>query len=84
VTFLVDRLERRRFVVRARVEGDRRVKALALTAAGVEARNRLIATLAESAMFARLTRAEQRELAALLGRCTRQSRERAIRGREPG
>jgi DNA-binding MarR family transcriptional regulator len=69
VTFLVDRLERRRLIARARVDADRRVKALALTPAGVEVRNRLIATLAESAMFARLTRAEQGELADLLGRC---------------
>ena len=83
VTFLVDRLERRRLVGRARVETDRRVRALALTAAGIEARNRLIATLAESAMFARLTRAEQRQLADLLGRCADESRERAILGHEP-
>jgi MarR family transcriptional regulator, organic hydroperoxide resistance regulator len=83
VTFLVDRLERRRFVASARVKADRRVKALALTAAGVDARNRLIATLAESAMFARLTRGEQRQLADLLGRCTEASREPAILGHEP-
>ena len=83
VTFLVDRLERRRFVARAPVKADRRVKALVLTAAGVEARNRLIATLAESAMFGRLTRAEQRQLADLLGRCADESRERAILGHEP-
>ena len=84
VTFLVGRLERRRFVMCARVEADRRVKALALTAAGIEVRNRLIATLAESAMFARLTRAEQGELAALLGRCADESQDRPILGREPG
>ena len=71
VTFLVRRLERRRLVVGARVEADRRVNALALTPAGVETRNRLIATLAKSAMFARLTRAEQRELADLLRRLVR-------------
>jgi DNA-binding MarR family transcriptional regulator len=75
VTFLVDRLERRGLVVRARVEADRRVTVLALTAAGVKVRNRLIATLAESAMFARLTRAEQRQLAELLGRCADGTRE---------
>jgi DNA-binding MarR family transcriptional regulator len=74
VTFLVDRLERRRFVSRARLDGDRRVKALALTAAGVRVRNQLIATVADSPMFARLTRAEQRELAHLLGRCTGENR----------
>ena len=69
VTFLVDRLERRRLVARARVRADRRVKALTLTSSGLKVRERLIATLAESAMFARLTPAEQRQLADLLGRC---------------
>jgi DNA-binding MarR family transcriptional regulator len=83
VTFLVDRLERRGLVARARVKADRRVKALALTATGVEVRERLIATLAGSAMFARLTRAEQRQLADLLGRCADQSRGRGILGNEP-
>jgi DNA-binding MarR family transcriptional regulator len=78
VTFLVDRLERKRLVARARVKSDRRVKALVLTPAGVEVRKRLIATLAESPMFARLTRPEQRQLADLLRRCTNESRERAI------
>ena len=75
--------QRLRFVSRAPVKADRRVKALALTATGVEARNRLIATLAESAMFARLTRAEQRQLADLLRRCADESRERAIIDHEP-
>ena len=74
VTFLIDRLERRGFVARARVNADRRVKALALTPAGVQVRERLIVTLAESAMFAELTRAEQRQLADLLGRCADESR----------
>lgn len=83
VTFLVDRLEGRRLVARARVKSDRRVKALALTAAGLEVRARLIVTLADSALFARLTHAEQRELAALLMRCADESRERAVLGREP-
>jgi MarR family transcriptional regulator, organic hydroperoxide resistance regulator len=83
VTFLVDRLERRRFVARARVQSDRRVKALALTPAGVEIRNRLISTLAESAMFAGLTREEQRQLADLLGRCADESRGRDLLAREP-
>ena len=84
VTFLVDRLERRRLVARARVKSDRRVKALALTPAGGEVRQRLIATLAESAMFARLTRPEQRQLANLLMRCTNESREQATVGHNPG
>ena len=69
VTFLVDRLEERGLVSRARAGGDRRIKALALTAAGAEARRRLIATIAQSSMFSELTRAEQRQLADLLGRC---------------
>jgi DNA-binding MarR family transcriptional regulator len=84
VTFLVNRLERRRLVARARVKADRRVKALVLTAAGLDARNRLIATLAASAMFAQLTHAEQRQLANLLGRCANESRERATIGHNPG
>jgi DNA-binding MarR family transcriptional regulator len=83
VTFLVDRLERKRLVARARVKSDRRVKALALTPAGVEVRNRLIVTLAESALFARLTRPEQRQLADLLARCTNERRERATVGHNP-
>jgi DNA-binding MarR family transcriptional regulator len=69
VTFLVRRLEQRRLVSRARAEDDRRVKALALTAAGVEVRNRLIATIAESPICSGLTSAQQRQLADLLVRC---------------
>jgi DNA-binding MarR family transcriptional regulator len=69
VTFLVNRLEKRRLVSRARTGSDRRVKALALTPAGVEVRTRLIATIAESSMFRELTRAQQRQLADLLERC---------------
>ena len=69
VTFLVDRLEERRLVSRARGRSDRRVKAVALTPAGLEVRDRLIATLAESPVFGGLTSAQQRQLAALLQRC---------------
>jgi MarR family transcriptional regulator, organic hydroperoxide resistance regulator len=69
VTFLVDRLERRSLVARAPDVRDRRVKALALTATGVKVRGRLIATLAESTLFARLAPAEQRRLIELLRRC---------------
>jgi MarR family transcriptional regulator, organic hydroperoxide resistance regulator len=69
VTFLVDRLEERRLVSRARAGSDRRVKALALTPAGIDVRNRLIATIAQSSMFSELTRAQQRQLADLLQRC---------------
>jgi DNA-binding MarR family transcriptional regulator len=69
VTFLVDRLEERRLVSRARANRDRRVTVLALTPLGIEARNRLIATVAKSRMFSGLTSAEQRQLNALLERC---------------
>lgn len=69
VTFLVGRLEERRLVRRAPAATDRRVKALALTPAGTVARHRLIAAIAESSMFTRLTATQQRELADLLGRC---------------
>jgi MarR family transcriptional regulator, organic hydroperoxide resistance regulator len=69
VTFLVDRLEERRLVNRARTEHDWRRTTLALTPDGIEVRNRLIAALAESSLFSDLTRAEQRQLADLLARC---------------
>jgi DNA-binding MarR family transcriptional regulator len=69
VTFLVDRLSRRRLVSRGRAWDDRRVTALELTAAGVRVRNRLIATIAESSMFNDLAVAERRQLAVLLSRC---------------
>ena len=74
VTFLVDRLEQRRLVSRERAGTDRRVKVLRLTHAGVEARERLIGTLAESPLFSGLTAAQQRQLAALLERCVRSGR----------
>ena len=48
---------------------DRRVKALALTPSGIDVRNGLIATIAESPMFNELTRTQQRQLADLLRRC---------------
>lgn len=70
VTFLVDRLAQRRLVRRESVGHDRRIKALSLTASGLEARARLIATLARSPMWSELTGAERRQLAELLGRCT--------------
>jgi DNA-binding MarR family transcriptional regulator len=69
VTFLVNRLEERRLVARAPAGNDRRVKELALTPAGARARGRLIATIAGSSMFTRLTSTQQRQLADLLGRC---------------
>ena len=69
VTFLVNRLERRRLVTRAQARGDRRLKALALTPAGIEVRDRLIATIAESSLFSQLTSAQTRQLSQLLKRC---------------
>ena len=68
VTFLVDRLESRGRLTRARARSDRRIKALALTPAGIEVRDRLIATIADSSMFTSLTRAQQKQLADLLQR----------------
>jgi DNA-binding MarR family transcriptional regulator len=75
VTFLVDRLERRRLVTRSRARADRRVKALALTSAGRSARRRLIATVARSPMFSALTVTQRQQLAELLGRCVSSERE---------
>ena len=69
VTFLVDRLESRGLLTRARARSDRRIKALALTPAGIELRDRLIATIADSSMFTSLTSAQQKQLADLLQRC---------------
>ncbi len=69
VTFLVDRLEERGLAERVDSPGDRRVKAVALTAAGVDARDRLITATADSPTFAQLTRNQQRQLADLLHQC---------------
>src|SRR3954454_13077776 len=71
VTFLIDRLQQRRLVRRARADDDRRITVLSLTSAGIAARARLIAALAGSSLFSGLTRAEQRQLTDLLQRCTR-------------
>ena len=68
VTFLVDRLESRGLLTRARARSDRRIKALALPPAGIEVRDCLIATIADSSMFTSLTRAQQKQLADLLQR----------------
>jgi DNA-binding MarR family transcriptional regulator len=69
VTFLVDRLESRRLLTRPRAKSDRRIQALTLTPAGIEIRERLIATIADSSIFTSLTRAQQKQLADLLQRC---------------
>jgi DNA-binding MarR family transcriptional regulator len=71
VTFLIDRLERRRLVARARSSGDRRVRTLRLTEEGSRTRRRLIETIARSSIFTGLTSGEQRELTELLDRCLR-------------
>ena len=68
VTFLVDRLEERALVTRARAEHDRRVTTLTLTRTGIDVRDRLIAAIAGSSMFSDLTTSEQRQLADVLER----------------
>src|SRR6187401_763706 len=47
VTGIVDRLEKRGLVERRSAEGDRRVKALTLTSAGVELREEVMALMSE-------------------------------------
>ena len=66
VTFLVDRLEEKGFVERAPDPGDRRVKAVSLTAAGASARERIVYRTATSSTFASLSRVEKEQLANLL------------------
>jgi DNA-binding MarR family transcriptional regulator len=74
VTFLVDRLEERRLVTRTPAASDRRVRALTLTPAGAEVRKRLIATIADSAIFSGLTSAQAGQLADMLARCVEVAR----------
>jgi DNA-binding MarR family transcriptional regulator len=69
VTLLVDRLEARGLVASCPDSNDRRMKAIALTPTGRQARDRLVATTAESPTFARLTETERRQLVRLLARC---------------
>jgi DNA-binding MarR family transcriptional regulator len=69
VTFLVDRLESRALVARGRASEDGRVTTFALTPSGAQSRERLIATLAGSKLFSRLTSVERRDLSGLLARC---------------
>jgi DNA-binding MarR family transcriptional regulator len=71
VTDLVDRLEERGLIVRAQDPGDRRVKLLKLTKAGIELRARALEMLYEPPSgFANLSASEQRTLAELLARAT--------------
>ena len=69
VTGLVDRLERRGLVERRSAEGDRRVKALTLTAAGVDLREEVMALMSEPPeAIASLSVADQRALRDILAR----------------
>ncbi len=69
VTGIVDRLESRGLVERGSAEGDRRVKALTLTAAGVELRGRVLAVMNEPPeAIASLSVADQRALRDILAR----------------
>ena len=69
ITGIVDRLEARGLVERRSAEHDRRVKALALTPAGVAMRERVFAVFAEPpAPIGGLTRADQVALRDILRR----------------
>jgi|SRR5580765_2971550 MarR family transcriptional regulator, organic hydroperoxide resistance regulator len=69
VTGIVDRLEARGLVERRAYEGDRRVKALTLTQAGAEVRDRALAVMSEPpAAIAALPAADQRALRDILRR----------------
>jgi DNA-binding MarR family transcriptional regulator len=69
VTGIVDRLERRGLVERRSAEGDRRVKALTLTPAGVELRGEVLALMSEPPdAIASLSAADQRALRDILAR----------------
>jgi DNA-binding MarR family transcriptional regulator len=76
VTGIADRLESRGLVERRSAEGDRRVKALTLTAAGVELREQVLEIMSEPpAAIASLSAADQRALRDIL----RRGAERAAR-----
>src|SRR6188472_479021 len=69
VTGIVDRLESRGLVARGSAEGDRRVKALTLTATGVELRDREMEVMSEPPeAIAALSIADQRALRDILAR----------------
>ena len=69
VTGIVDRLEKRGLVERRSAEGDRRVKALTLTPAGVELREQVMALMSEPPeAIASLSVADQRVLRDILAR----------------
>jgi MarR family transcriptional regulator, organic hydroperoxide resistance regulator len=69
VTGIADRLETRGLIERRAAEGDRRIKALALTPAGVELRNEVLELMAEPpAAISALSAADQRALRDILRR----------------
>jgi DNA-binding MarR family transcriptional regulator len=69
VTGIVDRLEARGLVERRSSEGDRRVKALTLTEAGVELRDRVLDVMSEPpAAIAALSSDDQKALRDILAR----------------
>lgn len=69
VTGIVDRLEKRGLVERRSAEGDRRVKALTLTSAGVELREEVMALMSEPPeAIASLSVSDQRALRDILAR----------------
>jgi DNA-binding MarR family transcriptional regulator len=69
VTGIVDRLESRGLVARGSAEGDRRVKALTLTSAGAELRDRVMDVMSEPPeAIAALSTADQRALRDILAR----------------
>jgi len=69
VTGIADRLESRGLVERRSADGDRRIKVLALTRAGVELRKRVLAIMSEPpTAIAGLSLADQRALREILSR----------------
>src|SRR5438876_7560026 len=69
VTGIADRLEARGLVERRSAEGDRRVKALTITAAGVELRGEVMEIMSEPPeAIAALPQADQRALRDILAR----------------
>jgi DNA-binding MarR family transcriptional regulator len=68
VTFLADRLEQRGLVTRTVDPANRRVKILALTDSGHQARRRLVEAMTAGSPLARLTPDDQRSLRTLLSK----------------
>jgi DNA-binding MarR family transcriptional regulator len=76
VTGLVDRLEARGLVERRPAEGDRRVKGLTLTPAGLELRRRALDIMSEPpAAIAALAESDQRALRDILARAVERLRQ---------